>query len=84
MKNQSGPLSFHHSSIAQHYQKSRSDVARLVAMEHVRNKFSLRGSKHCKSFKLLIALICLQFLFWIAIIAINQINYTEKWIFFKN
>ena len=45
------PLRIHHSTAARHSQDSVNDVIRLVATEHIGNKYSLRESGHFISFK---------------------------------
>ena len=55
------PHTHHNNTTAtRHIQNSMSDVIRLVATEHVHNKYSLREAIYLKSNNLLIASICLQ------------------------
>ena len=48
-------LRIHHNTAARDSHKSVSDVTRLLAKEHVRNKYSLRETIHNNSVKLLTA-----------------------------
>ena len=61
-------LRFHDSTAARHSKSSVGDVSRLVATEHVRNKYSLRESVHLKSVTVLIASIYLQALIQLQIL----------------
>ena len=76
MKRNLESLPDHHSTAAWH---STSDVTRLVATEHVRNKCSLRESIHSKSDNLRIALIYLQSAFKLHLLqSIKQPSFLER------
>ena len=56
-----------------------NEVTRLVATEHVRNKYSLRESKHSKSVNLLIVSNYLQSHFKLHLLRpINQLDFIEE------
>ena len=76
--------SCHHRTAARQSQQSESFVTRLLATEHIRKKYSLRESMHCKIVRLSLAPMFFDALLWTALNAINQINCTEKGGFITN
>ena len=52
---EAGSKQLPHSTAPRHSKNSMGDLTRLVAMEHIRNKYSLRESIHLKSVTVLIA-----------------------------